>query len=60
MHEHVSNHLPDPEIRDIKLMHSLYLSHHWPSKHERCHIENDIDDEQILNYCRNICEWVHS
>jgi hypothetical protein len=45
MHEHVSNHLPDPEIRAIEVMHSQYLSHHWATKHQRSDVKNYIDNQ---------------
>ena len=44
MHEHVSNHLPDPEIRTIKEMYSQNLGHHRATKHHTSDVKNYIND----------------
>ena len=57
MHEHVRDHLPDPEIRTVKIMNSQNLGHHWAAKHQGSDIKNDINDQQVLNYWWNMCKW---
>lgn len=57
MHEHISNHLPDPEIRTIKVMYTQNLGHHRPTKHHAGNVKNHIDDQQVLDYWRDICKW---
>lgn len=57
MHKHVSNHLPYPEIRAVKVMNSQNLSHHRPAEDQGSDIENDIDDQQIFYYWRDIRKW---
>lgn len=57
MHEHVSNHLPDPEIRTIKVMNAQNFGHHRTTKHQGSDVENYINDQQVLNYWRDIGKW---
>ena len=57
MHEHIGDHLPDPEIGTIKVMNSQQACHHWTTEHQCGDVKYYVYDQEVFYYRGNMCKW---